>query len=53
MLLDFDWEGVNGEVRYPMYINKGPGLWRPEEVFDGELKHDMAMFDNLFELSKS
>lgn len=30
MVLDFDWAGVMGEVRYLMNVFRGRGLWRPE-----------------------
>ncbi|KAF8872180.1 hypothetical protein CPB84DRAFT_1799876 [Gymnopilus junonius] len=49
MLVDFDWSGVIGEVRYPMNVNKS--LWRPDDVSDGLLikaKHDIAMFECIF-----
>lgn len=50
MLVDFDWSGMIGEVRYPMNVNK-VDLWRPDEVTDGALiksEHDMAMLHHLF-----
>ncbi|KAK7437958.1 hypothetical protein VKT23_018393 [Stygiomarasmius scandens] len=37
MLVDFDWSGRIGEVFYPMNINKGPDLWRPDDVYDEAL----------------
>ncbi|KAH8927924.1 hypothetical protein BT69DRAFT_1307409 [Atractiella rhizophila] len=46
MLVDFDWAGKIGEARYPMNVNRGPGLWRPDGAKDGELilpNHDMEM----------
>ncbi|KAH8917023.1 hypothetical protein BT69DRAFT_1355087 [Atractiella rhizophila] len=46
MLVDFDWAGKTGEVRYPMNVNRGPGLWRPDGAVDGQLilpDHDMQM----------
>ncbi|KAF8623018.1 hypothetical protein AX15_006563 [Amanita polypyramis BW_CC] len=51
MLLDFDWAGKIGEVRYPAYVNKAKELGRPEEVSDGGLvkaEHDMAMLKFMF-----
>jgi hypothetical protein len=51
-LLDFDWAGVLGEVRYPRHVNKAVELRRPEDVSDGELiaaGHDMAMVEQMFD----
>ena len=45
MLVDFDWAGINGRVRYPSNINI-TGVTRPKDVYDGELitaEHDMEM----------
>ena len=36
LLLYYDWAGRIGEVRYPMNVNEGMDLWRPE-VQDGVL----------------
>ena len=50
-LVDFDWSGKIGEVRYPMNVNHGLGLRRPEGALDGELilaDHDIEMLDHLF-----
>jgi len=50
-LVDFDWAGVFGEVRYPRHINKAVELGRPEDVLDGELilmKHDLLMMEKMF-----
>jgi len=50
MLVDFDWSGIIGEVRYPINVNK-VDLWRPDDVLDGLLiksDHDMAMLDRIF-----
>ena len=50
-LVDFDWSGRLGEVRYPMNINRGPRLRRPEGAVDGQLvlaDHDVRMLDMLF-----
>ncbi|KAJ2912118.1 hypothetical protein MD484_g8294, partial [Candolleomyces efflorescens] len=47
MLLDFDWAGREGEVRYPHRLSRG--LW-VEGVDDGELirrEHDLGMVDRL------
>ena len=51
-LVDFDWSGEIGEVRYPMNVNRGPGLRRPKDALDGELilaDHDMEMLHYLFD----
>ena len=45
-LVDFDWSGTIGQVRYPMNVYRGPRLWRPPEVEDGQLikaDHDIDM----------
>lgn len=50
MLLDFDWAGKIGEVKYPMNVNR-TDLWRPDDAVDGELikaDHDMMMLDDMF-----
>ncbi|KAI0255336.1 hypothetical protein BJV78DRAFT_1179329 [Lactifluus subvellereus] len=50
MLVDFDWAGKIGEVRYPMNVYRGPGLWRPDGACDGELitvDHDIQMLERL------
>ena len=47
MLVDFDWAGTIGEVRYPSNINITE-VMRPKGVVDGELmtaEHDMKMLD--------
>ncbi|KAF8833879.1 hypothetical protein BDN67DRAFT_916066, partial [Paxillus ammoniavirescens] len=47
MIIDFDWAGKTGEVRYPPYVN-GTDIWRPEGAHDGELiqaGHDDAMLN--------
>ncbi|KAI5986002.1 hypothetical protein EDC04DRAFT_2589995 [Pisolithus marmoratus] len=52
MLVDFDWSGKIEEVRYPMNVNRGLGLRRPEGALDGELilaNHDMEMLDYMFQ----
>jgi len=50
MLIDFDWSGAIGEVRYPININR-VDFWRPDDVSDGmpiKSEHDMAMLDHIF-----
>jgi serine/threonine protein kinase len=47
MLIDFDWAGVIGDVRYPMNVNR-EGVTRPAGAYDGELimaDHDIEMVD--------
>ena len=47
MLVDFDWAGVIGEVRYPMNVNN-VDIKRPDGAHDNELvvaQHDMLMID--------
>jgi serine/threonine protein kinase len=51
LLIDFDWAGMEGEVRYPINIASGPHLWRPDGAVGGELitkEHDLAMLDKIF-----
>lgn len=53
MLVDFDWSGKIGEVHYPMNVNRGNGLWRPDGAYDTELiqtEHDMQMLDAMFSM---
>ena len=48
MLVDFEWAGKDGEVRYPMNVNRGPNLWRPDDAVDGALilpEHDLDMLE--------
>ena len=48
-LVDFDWSGRIGKVRYPIY--RGSRLWRPLEAEDGRLSkvdHDIEMLNVLF-----
>ncbi|KAM6501181.1 hypothetical protein JOM56_004195 [Amanita muscaria] len=48
-LIDFDWAGRIGEVRYPMNVNR-KGIWRPDGARDGELitaEHDDEMLQHL------
>jgi RIO-like serine/threonine protein kinase len=42
MVLDFDWAGAVGEVRYPMNVYKGDDLWRPDGATN-LVKHLMYM----------
>lgn len=51
MLLDFDWGGLMGQVRYPEFINMGPLLRRPAGVGYDVLilpEHGLAMLDTMF-----
>jgi serine/threonine protein kinase len=51
MLVDFDWAGEIGKVRYPMNVNN-VDIKRPHGVHDNELilaQHDMVMIDYMFE----
>ena len=53
MMIDFEWSGRIGQVRYPMYVNREPELCRPEGAVDGELilaEHDVEMLDIMFRL---
>lgn len=46
-LIDFDWAGVAGMVRYPANVNRDDVV-RPEGAIDGQLiekVHDMEMLD--------
>jgi RIO-like serine/threonine protein kinase len=55
MLVDFDWAGQIGEVQYPMNVNRGPDLVRPDGAYDGELimaDDDMEMLAIMFGRSK-
>ena len=50
-LIDFDWAGYDGEVKYPMEINCDT-VRRPEGVEGGEVitqEHDNEMVSYLFE----
>jgi serine/threonine protein kinase len=49
-LVDFDWSGRIGHVRYPMNVYRGSRLWRPPEAEDGQLimaDHDIEMLNRL------
>lgn len=51
MLIDFDWSGVIGAVRYPMNVYEGRDLRRPKGAYDGEFilaEHDVGMVDIMF-----
>jgi hypothetical protein len=51
MLFDFDWAGEIGNVRYPINVNRGPGLERPDGAYDGALiaaEHDIEMLNIMF-----
>jgi hypothetical protein len=51
MLLDFDWAGVIGEMRYPMNVNITE-VRRPSGAIDKQLvlaEHDMAMVEYMFD----
>ena len=51
MLIDHDWAGKQGNVRYPRHVNKDPQLGRPLTVEDGGLitcEHDDFMLEHLF-----
>ncbi|KAG1731694.1 hypothetical protein EDB19DRAFT_2007418 [Suillus lakei] len=50
-LIDFDWSGEIGRVRYPMNVYRGDRLWRPDGAKDGELimaEHDIEMLHAMF-----
>jgi len=49
-LVDFDWGGKEGEVRYPILINNHT-VYRPPSVFGGQLittEHDLLMVEDIF-----
>jgi serine/threonine protein kinase len=49
-LIDFDWGGNAGEVRYPSAINC-TDFWRPRGVTDGVIitkEHDTQMIEKMF-----
>jgi len=50
MLVDFDWAGKIGEVRYPKNVTRSEDLWRPDGARDGMLilaDHDMTMLSEM------
>ncbi|KAF8646503.1 hypothetical protein AX16_007180 [Volvariella volvacea WC 439] len=51
-LLDFDWAGRVGEVRYPINLNRKT-VRRPDGAQDGKeitAEHDLQMLEYMFEL---
>ncbi|KAI6030345.1 hypothetical protein EDC04DRAFT_2880451 [Pisolithus marmoratus] len=47
-IIDFDWAGIAGEVKYPAFLN--PEVWRPEGASDGKpilAEHDDAMLNDM------
>ena len=54
-LIDFDWAGRKGEVRYPMNVGSCAPIWRPRLMMDGETitsEDDIAMVDNAHQLRR-
>jgi hypothetical protein len=50
MLVDFDWAGEIGVVRYPMNVNRAENLWRPDGASDGNVitaHHDIQMLEKM------
>jgi tRNA A-37 threonylcarbamoyl transferase component Bud32 len=50
-LVDFDWSGIIGNIRYPMNVYRGDSLWKPDGAQDGQLilaDHDIQMLDAMF-----
>lgn len=50
-LLDFDWSGIMGEVRYRVHVPRGDGLWRPDGAEYGKLilaEHDTQTLHAMF-----
>jgi len=50
-LVDFDWSGTIGQIRYPMNVYRGKRLWRPDGAEDGQLilaEHDIQMLHAMF-----
>ena len=53
-LVDFDWAGRHGTVRYPANVRSGADLWRPAGATDNRLitvAHDIAMLYEMFGLT--
>jgi serine/threonine protein kinase len=51
MLVDFDWAGKEGEVHYPINVNR-IGITRPDEARDGlpiKKEHDLEMIKIMFD----
>jgi Lipopolysaccharide kinase (Kdo/WaaP) family len=49
MLVDFDWAGEIGVIRYPMHVNR-EDITRPDGAHDGELitaDHDVQMLETM------
>jgi serine/threonine protein kinase len=49
MIVDFDWAGTLGIVRYPMNVNRVE-IWRPDSVVDEALilaEHDVSMLEHM------
>ena len=49
MIVDFDWAGRLGVVRYPMNVNRVE-IWRPDGVVDEDLiqaQHDLSMLEHM------
>jgi hypothetical protein len=50
-LVDFDWSGRIGEIRYPMNVYQGQHIWRPREAEDGQpikADHDIEMLKAMY-----
>lgn len=50
-LVDFDWSGIIGKVRYPVNVPRGDGLWRPDGAKYGQLilaEHDIQTLHAMF-----
>lgn len=51
-IIDFDWAGKIGEIRYPLYMNHAEIDW-PAGASDNELikpEHDVEMVQKLFDI---
>jgi hypothetical protein len=51
MLVDYDWAGYEGKVKYPRHVNKAPELGWPQDVEDGAqilARHDLHMLEYMF-----
>ena len=51
MLIDYDWAGQVGKVKYPRHVNKAPELGRPDDVEDNKTiltEHDELMLQHMF-----
>jgi hypothetical protein len=50
MVVDFDWAGEIGVVRYPMNVNRAENQWRPDGASDGNVitaHHDIQMLEEM------